>query len=1017
MSELPNVSAPVRLTRRGHAPPSTPPRPDAVTREQSGVDTNALAVALRARVRGEVRFTEGDRALYSTDASNYRQIPIGVVVPRDADDVVTTVSVCREFGAPIFARGGGTDLAGSTCNAAVVIDMSKYMNRVLEIDWDAKWARVEPGTVLDDLRNQAEERHLTFGPDPATHERNTLGGMIGNNSCGMHAQMAGKVEENTEALEILTYDGLRMWVGPTTDAELETIIAAGGRRGEIYSRLKHIRDTYADQIRKKFPHIPRLVSGYPLQQLLPEYGFNVARALVGTENTCVTVLEAKLRLVHSPPCRTLVVFGFADIFTAGDRVPFCNTHNPIALEGIDRSMFTYMHDKGMSTAGRAMLPDGNAWLVVEFGSDTKAAADDQARGLMAAFAALPNAPSVKLIDDAGEEKRLWEIRESGLGSTSKIPHLPDFYPGWEDSAVAPKDVGNYLRDLQKLFDKYHYAASLYGHFGQGCIHCSINFDLYTAAGIETWKQFLNEAAHLVTSYGGSLSGEHGDGQARGSLLPIMFGDEIMQAFREFKAAWDPLGKMNPGKVIDAYPVDENLRWGTHYHPWEPATHFSFADDRGSFAYAANRCVGTGKCRKHDTGTMCPSYMATREEKHSTRGRARLLFEMLEGNPLGNGWRDETVKSALDLCLACKGCRGECPVNVDMATYKAEFLSHYFKGRVRPIAAYAFGLMPWWARIASRMPRVANFATQTPVLRDIAKALVTMAPERRIPVFAPQTFKAWFRRREVRNAGKTRVILWPDTWNNHFHPTTAQAAVEVLEAAGYQVIVPRASLCCGRPLYDYGMLDLAKRMLHRILDALRAEIRAGVCVVGLEPSCVSVFRDEMVNLLPDDDDARRLSGQTYLLSEFLAAKATAFAIPALHVKALVHGHCHQKAVLDFDSETKLLTKAELDYTVLDSGCCGMCGAFGFEKGDHYDVSIKCGERVLLPKVRDAALDTLIVSNGFSCREQIAQTTDRQAMHIAQVLKMALDGGRPRPRPELAYMPDISAQPKRGGRSVD
>jgi len=1015
MSELPNVSAPVRLTRRGHAPPSTPPRPDAVTREQSGVDANALAVALQERVRGEVRFTEGDRALYSTDASNYRQIPIGVVVPRDADDVVTTVSVCREFGVPIFARGGATDLAGSTCNAAVVIDMSKYMNRVLEIDWDAKWARVEPGTVLDDLRNRAEERHLTFGPDPATHQRNTLGGMIGNNSCGMHAQMAGKVEENTEALEILTYDGLRMWVGPTTDAELETIIAAGGRRGDIYARLKHIRDTYADQIRKKFPHIPRLVSGYPLQQLLPEYGFNVARALVGTENTCVTVLEAKLRLVHSPPCRTLVVFGFADIFTAGDRVPFCNAHHPIALEGIDSSMFTYMHDKGMSTAGRAMLPEGNAWLVVEFGADTRAAADEQARGLISAFAALPNAPSGKLIDDSGEEKRLWEIRESGLGSTSKIPHLPDFYPGWEDSAVAPKDVGNYLRDLQKLFDKYHYAASLYGHFGQGCIHCSINFDLYTAAGIETWKRFLNEAAHLVTSYGGSLSGEHGDGQARGSLLPIMFGDEIMHAFREFKAAWDPLGKMNPGKVIDAYPVDENLRWGTHYHPWEPATHFSFAEDRGSFAYAANRCVGTGKCRKHDSGTMCPSYMATREEKHSTRGRARLLFEMLEGNPLGNGWRDETVKSALDLCLACKGCRGECPVNVDMATYKAEFLAHYFKGRIRPIAAYAFGLMYWWARIASRMPRVANFATQTPVLRDIAKALVTMAPERRIPVFAPQTFKAWFRRRGVRNAGKTRVILWPDTWNNHFHPTTAQAAVEVLEAAGYEVIVPHASLCCGRPLYDYGMLDLAKRMLHRILDTLRAEIRAGVYVVGLEPSCVSVFRDEMGNLLPDDDDARRLSGQTYLLSEFLAAKAPAFAIPTLHATALVHGHCHQKAVLDFDSETKLLTKIGLDYTVLDSGCCGMCGAFGFEKGDHYDVSIKCGERVLLPKVRDAALDTLIVSNGFSCREQIAQTTDRQAMHIAQVLKMALDGGQPRPRPELAYMPDIVAQPKRGGRS--
>ena len=1011
MAQMPKPTAGAH-SRGAGAPPPALPRPDAMTADQAGVDIERLTAALRERVRGEVRFTDGDRALYSTDASNYRQIPIGVVLPKNADDVVTAVAVCREFGAPIIARGGATGLAGSTCNAAVVIDMSKYLNHVLEIDWDAKWARVEPGAVLDDLRHRAEERHLTFGPDPATHNRNTLGGMIGNNSCGMHAQMAGKVEENTDALEILTYDGLRMWVGATSETELAQIIAAGGRRGEIYARLKGIRDKYGDQIRKKFPHIPRLVSGYPLQELLPEHGFNVARALVGTENTCVTILQAKLRLVHSPPSRTLAVFGFPDIFTAGDHVTFCNTHQPIALEGIDSSMFTYMHDKGMSTAGRAMLPEGNAWLVVEFGAESKAAADEQARGLMAAFEHQPHRPSMKLFDIAAEESLLWEIRESGLGSTSKIPHLPDFYPGWEDSAVAPNDVGNYLRDLQKLFDKHGYTASLYGHFGQGCIHCSIDFDLYTAEGIDRWKKFLNEAAHLVTSYGGSLSGEHGDGQARGSLLPIMFGDEIMEAFREFKSTWDPQGKMNPGKVIDAYPVDENLRWGTHYHPWEPATHFAFADDRGSFAYAANRCVGTGKCRKHDTGTMCPSYMVTREERHSTRGRARLLFEMLEGNPLRHGWRDESVKQALDLCLACKGCRGECPVSVDMATYKAEFLAHYFKGRPRPVAAYAFGLMYWWGRIASRTPRITNFITQTPGLRDIAKALVTMAPERRIPVFARQTFKAWFNKRTVRNADEPQVILWPDTWNNHFHPTTAQAAVEVLEAAGFRVIVPRVSLCCGRPLYDYGMLDLAKRMLQRILEALGPQIRAGICVVGLEPSCVSVFRDELVNLLHDDDEARRLSRQTYLLSEFLAERAPSFTVPMLQAKALVHGHCHQKAVLKFGDEEELLKKLGLDYTILDSGCCGMAGAFGFEKGEHYDISIKCGERVLLPKVREAALETLIVANGFSCREQIAQTTGRQAMHIAQVLKMALDGGRPQPWPELAYMPAIKAQSRQG-----
>ena len=992
MTRIPQLPIGRPTAARVHAPPQTPPRPDAVSGTAIGIDVERLAAALRERVRGEVRFGDGDRALYSTDASNYRQIPVGVVLPRDANDVVETVAVCRTFGAPIVSRGGATDLAGATCNAAVVMDMSKYMNHVLEINWDERWARVEPGTVLDDLRQQAEARHLTFGPDPATHNRNTLGGMIGNNSCGMHAQMAGKVEENTIELEILTYDGLRTWVGATTDAQLETIVVEGGVRGEIYSRLKAIRDKYASEIRARFPDIPRLVSGYPLHQLLSENGFNVARALVGTESTCVTVLQAKLRLVHSPSVRTLVILGFENIGTAADHVPFCNEHGPIALEGIDGSMFTYMHDKGMSTAGRDLFPNGKAWLIVEFGGESKEEADGKARAFMGAFAAKEPATPMSIFDDVKQEDLVWQIREAGLGSTSKIPHQPDFYPGWEDSAVAPKDVGNYLRDLQALLDKYGYTASLYGHFGQGCVHCSIDFDLFTAEGIEAWKRFLDEAAHLVVSYGGSLSGEHGDGQARGSLLPIMFGDEIMRAFREFKAAWDPRGKMNPGKVIDAYPVDENLRWGRHYHPWEPATHFSFPDDRGSLAYAADRCVGTGKCRKHDGGTMCPSYMVTREERHSTRGRARLLFEMLEGNPLTDGWRDESVKEALDLCLACKGCRGECPVNVDMATYKAEFLSHYYAGRRRPVAAYAFGLMYWWARAAAHAPRLANFVTQTAGLRTMAKAMATMAPQRRIPAFARRTFRDWFRSRLTPNVDHPPVMLWPDTWNNHFHPATARAAVEVLEAAGYRVLIPERTLCCGRPLYDYGMLHLAKTMLTGILGALRPHIRAGVPVVGLEPSCVSVFRDEMVNMLPNDADAKRLRDQTFLITEFLVARAPTFSIPSLRGPALVHGHCHEKAMLDFECERTLLDRVGIDYTVLDSGCCGMAGAFGFERS-HYDVSIACGERVLLPKVRAASADTLIVANGFSCREQIAQTTNRRAMHIADVLKRALDEATP------------------------
>jgi FAD/FMN-containing dehydrogenase/Fe-S oxidoreductase len=995
---------------RNGTPPQPTARPGSVN--QADVDAEGLEAELRRTMRGEVRFDVGTRAMYATDASNYRQVPIGLVLPKDAQDVERTLAACRMFGAPVLSRGGGTSLAGEACNAAVVMDFSKYMNRIVAIDWEGKKARVEPGCVNDDLRSKAEERHLTFGPDPATHDRNTFGGMIGNNSCGMHAQMAGKTEENVEELDIVTYDGLRMRVGRTSEEELDRIIDAGGRRGEIYRDLKALRDKYADRIRARFPKIPRRVSGFPLNELLPENGFNVARALVGTESTCVTVVEATVRLVHSPPHRVLLMLGFPDLATAGDHVPFCDEHKPIALEGMAESMFHYMELKGKSASGRSMFPSGKGWLICEFGGDTEDEASAKARGLMEAFKPLDDPPTMKLIEDHEEQKNLWTFRDAALGATSKIPNQADYYPGWEDSAVDPTRLGDYLRKFQAMLDEYEYEGSIYGHFGQACVHVSINFDLFTADGIAKYREFVTKMAHICVEHGGSLSGEHGDGQARGELLPIMYGDELVQAFWEFKTIWDPQHKMNPGKVVHPYKLDQNLRWGTTYQPWEPKTHFKFEEDHGSFAFAANRCVGTGKCRKHDGGTMCPSYMATREEAYSTRGRARLLFEMLEGNPMENGWRNEAVKDALDLCLSCKGCKGECPVNVDMATYKAEFLSHYYEHKRRPIAAYAFGLMYWWSRLASLAPGLVNALTQTPGLRDIAKAVVSIAPQRRIPLFAPQTFRAWFSARgpSSRPAPKGEVILWPDTWNNHFHPATAQAAVEVLEDAGFRVTVPTVQLCCGRPLYDFGMLDLAETMLREVLEALRPQIRAGACVVGLEPSCVSVFRDEMVNLLGPDEDAKRLKDQTYLLTEFLAKKAPEYAPPRLHRKALVQQHCHQKAILDVSGEKKLFEALGLDYETPDSGCCGMAGPFGFD-AQHYDVSIAVGERVLLPKVRAADKDTIIIANGFSCREQIAQTTERQALHPAQVIKMAIDHrGKTSDDafPELRYMANLRAE---------
>ncbi len=947
----------------------------------------ALANELRSQIRGEVRFDDGSRALYATDSSNYRQVPIGVVIPKDIEDVISTITLCHRYDAPVLSRGCGTSLAGQCCNVAVIIDFSKYMNQVIEIDAQKRLALVQPGTILDDLREAAERYQLTFGPDPATHDHCTLGGMIGNNSCGTHSVMAGKTVDNIAELDILTYDGTRMQVGKTSDEELERIIAQGGRRGEIYAKLKALRDKYADLIRERFPKIPRRVSGYNLDQLLPENGFNVAGALVGTESTCVTVLEAKARLVNSPPARTLLVLGYPDVYKATDHIMEILAHNPIALEGMDGKMIGDMKKLDLLPSDVALLPPGGGWLIVEFGSQTRQESTAQARGLMEALKKKDAPPSMKLFDNAADAKRIWLVRESALGATGRVPGDKDAWPGWEDSAVPPDKVSDYLRDLRDLLERYDYRWAFYGHFGQGCIHTRISFDLETSEGIQKFREFMNDAADLVVSYGGSLSGEHGDGQARAELLPKMYGDELVEAFREFKAIWDPDWKMNPGKIVNPYRMDENLRLGINYNPAQVKTHFSFVEDHGSLARATLRCVGVGKCRRMEGGTMCPSFMVTREEKDSTRGRARLLFEMLEGHPLKDGWRSQSVRDALDLCLACKGCKGDCPVNVDMATYKAEFLSHYYKGRLRPLTGYSMGLIHWWARPAALMPGLVNFFTQTPLLRNVAKAVGGIAQQRRIPAFAPQTFRQWFYQREPRNVGMPKVILWPDTFNNHFHPETAIAAVEVLEAAGYHVEVPLQAICCGRPLYDFGMLNLAKHMLWQILVTLHSQIAEGIPLVGLEPSCVAVFRDELVNLFPNDLDAKRLAQQSFLLSEFLEKKVENYQPPKLQCKALVHGHCHHKAIMGMTDEEKVLSKLGLDFHVPDSGCCGMAGAFGFEK-DHYDVSIKVGERLLLPAVRKADKDTLIIADGFSCREQIAQTTDRRALHLAEVIQMAM-----------------------------
>jgi FAD/FMN-containing dehydrogenase/Fe-S oxidoreductase len=1010
--------------------------PVSSTARTSGeVDCRALARELAAHVRGEVRFSPGSRALYANDASVHRQLPLGVVIPRSTSDVISAVEICRNHGAPIGARGCGTGLAGQTVNEAVIFDFSKYMHEIVELDPGRRFARVQPGVVLDWLRDAAEEHQLTFGPDPATHSRCTLGGMIGNNSCGTHSIIAGVTADNIESLDVVLYDGTRLQLpSAVSEEELARTIASGGRLAEIYSRLRDLRDRYGNLIRERYPQIPRRISGYNLDRLLPEHGFNLAAAMVGTEATCALVLEARCKLIPSPQYRALVLVGYEDCPTAADQVPEMMQFGPIGLETFDRRLVR--NEQALGRKRRTdLLPDGDAWLLVEFGADSEREVDEQAERFTDAVRSGAGGPhlDVKLYENEDEIAQVWEIREGGVGH-SKIPGEHPGWPSWEDAAVAPERIGDYLRDLEKLCKKHGRRIScLFGHVGHGCVHSRIDWDFLTAEGVRNYRAFMEDAGDLVAGYGGSLSGEHGDGHARAELLPKMFGPELVEAFREFKAIWDPDWKMNPGKVVDPYPLDTHLRMDPSYHTRDVSTEFRYPGDGGSFAAAAERCFGVGACRDQNA-VMCPSYQVTLEEHHSTRGRARLLFEMMRSDsPLEDGWRNEEVKEALDLCLACKGCLHECPVRVDMATYKAEFLSHYYAGRLRPRQAYTLGLIRWGAQLAAHAPWLANLLTQREPFASAGKLIAGVAPERTPPAFAPTTFKRWWRQRastvttpgsgdgagpESNGSAPRRVVLWPDTFNDHFHPEVAIAATEVLESAGFQVVVPERSMCCGRPLYDYGMLRLARRLLHQVLDGLRDEIRAGTPVVALEPSCGAVFRNELTNMLPDDEDAKRLARQTLTLGEFLAQHAEDWEMPRLERKALVHFHCHQRATSDTDCDRAILDRLGLDYEVLDTGCCGLAGSFGYERGDRYEVSIKAGEQTLLPRIRESSPHTLVLTDGFSCHSQIDHGTERGALHLAQAIQMALREGPNGPStrfPEARYLQQPETHDKTRGRA--
>ncbi|KJS59139.1 FAD-binding and (Fe-S)-binding domain-containing protein [Streptomyces rubellomurinus] len=948
-----------------------------------------LARELAAVLRGEVRFGAAERAVYGHDASNYRHPPLGVVKPADLDDVRTAVALCRRYGVPVVLRGSGTSIGGQAIGpGAVVLDFRRHLGAVLAVDPDARTARVQPGTVLDDLQRAARPYGLRFGPDPSTHSRCTLGGMIGNDACGSRSLVWGRTSDNVERLELLLADGTELTVGgPLTAAERAALRELPGRVGQLHTRLQEFTEHNLATIRQGMPRLPRRTSGYPLDALLPERGHDLARALTGTEGTCAVLLGATVRLVEEPPARALVVAGYPDEGAAADAVPALLPHRPLTAEGLAADLIAALLAAGPRPRALDRLPAGACWLFLETAGDTPLAAYQAARALADAVRRERSA-TVALITDPEEQRQLWAVREAGAGIVTRLPGGGEAWPGWEDSAVPPERLGDYLRDLRGLLRRHSLRGVPYGHFGDGCVHLRIDFPLDRPTGVLVLRDFLEQAADLVASYGGSLSGEHGDGQARAELLPRMYGPEIIALFGEFKRIWDEGNLLNPGALVDPRPLDADLRFVTAPRRPLPLA-LPYERDGGSLARAVHRCVGVAKCVAPDSGVMCPSYLATGEERHSTRGRARLLAELLRGEVITDGWRSPEVREALDLCLSCKGCASDCPVHVDMATYKAEFLYQHHRRRPRPLAHYSMGWLPLWLRAVALAPGAANA-----VARSRAGALVKLLGgidrRRVLPVFPAETFTRWYRRRRAAHpapAGARPVLLWPDTFSDLLQPGVARSAVEVLEHLGFDVRLPAGPVCCGLTWYSTGQLGTARRVLRRSLAALAAAgLPADTPVVGLDPSCTATLREDLPRLL--GADGRPLAERTRTFAEFLDEYAPDAPLPRVPLDAVTQTHCHQRAVLGSAADRRVEARLGLHNRVLPAGCCGLAGNFGFERG-HFEVSRTIAERVLLPAVRAAEPGTVVLADGFSCRTQIAQLADgREALHLAELIARAL-----------------------------